>query len=83
MKKIIPISFVWLLLSGCGSTKYGHSLDVWNGMTQQQRDQAILRAESMMERTRENQRVKEFVYQPVNAVFGSRSNVYGNKIYPY
>ena len=79
MKKIFPAFLLALVLSGCASTKYGYKQDEWNSMTQQERDEALVRAESMVERAQEKQRENEFIYQSINAVFGSRSNVYGSK----
>ncbi len=79
MKIVIPAVFLALMLSGCASTIYGHKPEVWNNMSQSERDEAIMRAERMVERSQQKQREDEFVYQPINAVFGSRSNVYGGK----
>ena len=52
-------------------------------MSQKERDEALVRAESMVERAQEKQRENEFIYQSINAVFGSRSNVYGSKQFVY
>ncbi len=72
-----------LLLLGCSSTKYGYSLEEWDRMTQAERDQAITQAESMMIEVQKKQREKEFLYQSVDIIFGSRSNVYGDRRNPY
>jgi hypothetical protein len=45
-------------------------------MTQQERDEARIQAENMVEYVDEKQREKKFLHQPVNVISGSRSNVY-------
>ena len=76
MKKTVLSCCVSLLLFGCASTKYGYTLEEWGSMTQQERDAAKKQAENMVEYVDEKQREKEFLHQPVNAISGSRSNVY-------
>ena len=76
MKKTILTLWVSLLIFGCASTKYGYTLEEWSSMTQQERDEAKIQAENMVEYVDEKQREKEFLHQPVNAISGSRSNVY-------
>ena len=76
MKKTVLSFCVSLLLFGCSSTKYGYTLEEWSSMTQQEREEAIKQAEDMVEYVQEKQREEEFLHQPDNAVFESRSNVY-------
>ena len=83
MKKLIATLLASLLFSGCSSTNYGYSPQEWNRMSQQERDQARVQGESMMQQVQEKQREKEFLYQSVDIIFGSRSNVYGDRRNPY
>ena len=83
MKTVIPTLLLALTLSGCASTIYGHKPEEWNNMSQSERDAAIMHAERMLERSQAKRLEDEFVYQPINAVFGSRSNVYGGKQLTY
>ncbi len=76
IKKAVLAFFVSLLLFGCASTKYGYTLEEWSSMTQQERDEARIQAENMVEYVDEKQREKKFLHQPVNVISGSRSNVY-------
>lgn len=76
MSKTILAFFVSLLLFGCASTKYGYTMEEWSSMTQQERDEAKIQAENMVEYVDEKQREKKFLHQPVNVISGSRSNVY-------
>ena len=76
MKKTVLTFCVSLLLFGCTSTKYGRTLEEWNSMTQQERDDARSQAENMVEYVDEKEREKEFLHQPINLINGSRSNVY-------
>ncbi len=83
MRKLLPTLLVSLLLAGCASTQYGYSPEEWNSMTQDERDEARMRAAGMMEQVHAKQREKEFLYQSVDVIFGSRSNVYGDRRNPY
>ena len=76
MKKTVLTCCISLLLLGCTSTRFGHTQEEWSSMTQQERDEAIKQAEDMVEYVHEKEREKEFLHQPVNSVFESRSNVY-------
>ncbi len=83
MKKILLTFVLALLLSGCNTSRYGYSFEEWDGMSRYQRDAAQARAERMQEFAQQQQRDKEIMYQPLNVIFGSRSNVYGSIRYPY
>ena len=83
MKTVIPALLFALTLSGCASTIYGHQPAEWDNMSESERDAAIMHAERMLERSQAKQLEDEFVYQSLNAVFGSRSNVYGGKQLTY
>ena len=65
-----------LILSGCSSARYGHSPEEWNGMTQNERDEIRQQAETTLHKTREKEREKDFNYQSIDAIFGTRSNEY-------
>ncbi len=79
MKKTLATLLVSLLLCGCASSHYGYSPEAWNRMSQQQRELVKSEAERRLEQMQEKQREKEFVYHPVDVIFGSRSNVYGDR----
>ena len=76
MNNKILLCLIPLMLYGCASTRYGYTQEEWSNMTQQERDIAIQQAENMIEDVDAREREKDFIYQPVNAIFGSRSNTY-------
>ena len=68
--------YIFFLIIGCSSPRYGHSLDDWNNFTEQQREEIKTTAENNVYELHEIQREKEFVNKPVNTLFGTRSNTY-------
>ena len=79
MKITVATLLASLLLSGCASTQFGHSPEEWSRMSQGERDRARTQAENRLGQVHEKQREKKFLYQSVNVIFGSRSNVYGDQ----
>lgn len=71
---------IFFLFTGCSSPRYGHSLDDWNNLTEQQRVEAKTDAEDNIYELHEIQREKEFINTPinksVNTYYRTRSNTY-------
>ena len=77
-KKKLILIFTCIIIAGCAPNKYGYTLGEWNNFTQQQRDdvKTEAEAEALTNKMKEDQRERDFVNKPVNAIFGTRSNVY-------
>jgi len=75
LTKKLSIAFISICFAGCAAT-YGFDEAEWNAMTQQQRDAIELQAQDRVAQAHEYQREKEFLNQPIDAIFGSRSNAY-------
>ena len=76
MIKLLLHFYIFFLIIGCSSPRYGHSLDDWDNFTEQQRVEAKTDAENNIYDLHEIQREKEFINKPVNRALGTRSNSY-------
>jgi len=74
--KLLLHFYIFFLIIGCSSPKYGHSPDDWNSFTEQQRVEAKADAENNVYELHEIQREKEFINIPINRALGTRSNAY-------
>ena len=83
LKKYLILICITIIIVGCAPNKYGYTLDKWNSFTQQQRkdikieeEEKEAEAEALTKKMMDDQRERKFVNKPINAIFGTRSNVY-------
>ncbi len=76
MKRLLLHFYIFFLIVGCASPRYGYTLEDWNNLTAQQREDVKAEASKNLIETRAKQREKEFVDHPIDVIFGTRSNTF-------